>query len=220
MPAKPTLDPGPTVTEHTVTFRLADPEHALGRGPALPGGPGTGRPAGLHLRRDRLGARARPARGRPDGVPVPGHPADGSTRSVTDPANPRRVPGAFGEKSVLEFPGYQPPAWLARPGPPGRRRDLTIGSRSLARQPAGHALGARRTRRPGARSAAARARRARVRRAGRPHVVPRGAWSRPVSCRRCGPRCSGRATATSGTRRTAPTPGRCAWRPSPGCGPR
>ena len=42
-----------------------------------------------------------------------------------------RVPGAFGEKSVIEFSGYQPPAWLARPGPPGRRRELTIGSRSL-----------------------------------------------------------------------------------------
>jgi enterochelin esterase family protein len=31
--------------------------------------------------------------------------ADGTTRFVTDPANPRRVPGAFGEKSVLEFRG-------------------------------------------------------------------------------------------------------------------
>jgi enterochelin esterase family protein len=33
--------------------------------------------------------------------------------TVTDPANPLRAPGAFGDKSVLEFDGYQPPAWLA-----------------------------------------------------------------------------------------------------------
>jgi enterochelin esterase family protein len=33
--------------------------------------------------------------------------------TVTDPANPRRAPGAFGEKSVLELDGYEPPAWLA-----------------------------------------------------------------------------------------------------------
>ena len=42
MPAEPTLDPGPTVTEHTVTFRLVDPEHGLRRRAALPGGPGAG----------------------------------------------------------------------------------------------------------------------------------------------------------------------------------
>jgi len=56
---------------------------------------------------------------------------DGTNRWVVDPANPQRVPGAFGEKSVIEFSGYQPPAWLTRPGPPGRRRELTIDSRSL-----------------------------------------------------------------------------------------
>jgi enterochelin esterase family protein len=36
---------------------------------------------------------------------------DGS-RTITDPANPRRVAGAFGEKSVLEINGYLPPRWL------------------------------------------------------------------------------------------------------------
>ncbi|MEO8888012.1 MAG: alpha/beta hydrolase-fold protein, partial [Jatrophihabitantaceae bacterium] len=34
--------------------------------------------------------------------------------TVTDPTNPLRAPGAFGEKSVLEFPEYTPPAWLDR----------------------------------------------------------------------------------------------------------
>src|SRR4051812_43900696 len=34
-----------------------------------------------------------------------------------DPANPRRAPGAFGEKSVIEFPGYVAPSWLSAPDP-------------------------------------------------------------------------------------------------------
>jgi enterochelin esterase-like enzyme len=38
---------------------------------------------------------------------------NGAQRTITDPANPRRAPGAFGEKSVLELDGYQPPSWLA-----------------------------------------------------------------------------------------------------------
>jgi enterochelin esterase family protein len=41
--------------------------------------------------------------------------ADGET--FCDPFNPLRAPGAFGEKSVVEFPGYKPPAWLAAPDP-------------------------------------------------------------------------------------------------------
>ena len=32
--------------------------------------------------------------------------AGGGTDWVCDPGNPRRTPGAFGEKSVLELPGY------------------------------------------------------------------------------------------------------------------
>ena len=37
---------------------------------------------------------------------------DGSSQVVCDPANPQRVPGAFGEKSVVLAPEYRPPAWL------------------------------------------------------------------------------------------------------------
>ena len=37
--------------------------------------------------------------------------------SICDPHNPRRAPGAFGEKSVIEFPGYTAPAWLDAPDP-------------------------------------------------------------------------------------------------------
>lgn len=40
--------------------------------------------------------------------------ADGVEAMVPDPGNPRRVPGVFGDKSLLEFPEYREPAWLAR----------------------------------------------------------------------------------------------------------
>ena len=41
--------------------------------------------------------------------------ADGDTETINDPGNPLRAPGAFGEKSVAELPGYAPPAWLDAP---------------------------------------------------------------------------------------------------------
>jgi enterochelin esterase-like enzyme len=41
---------------------------------------------------------------------------DGHRATITDPANPRWVPGAFGDKSVALLPGYEEPAWLAWPG--------------------------------------------------------------------------------------------------------
>ena len=44
--------------------------------------------------------------------------ANGRTRLVCDPANPRRAPGPFGDKSVVEFPEYRPPAWLNGAGGP------------------------------------------------------------------------------------------------------
>jgi enterochelin esterase-like enzyme len=37
--------------------------------------------------------------------------------SICDPHNPLRAPGAFGERSVVEFPGYAAPAWLDAPDP-------------------------------------------------------------------------------------------------------
>jgi enterochelin esterase-like enzyme len=43
----------------------------------------------------------------------------GGTEIVTDPGNPRQVAGAFGPKSVLEFPPYAPPGWLTAPAVPG-----------------------------------------------------------------------------------------------------
>ena len=40
-------------------------------------------------------------------------------------------PGAFGDKSVIEFPGYRRPDWLERPAAPATETDLAIGSREL-----------------------------------------------------------------------------------------
>lgn len=54
------------------------------------------------------------------------HHADGSTETTTDPANPSRAPGAFGDKSVLEMPGYQRPAWLSGPQPWPTNLELAV----------------------------------------------------------------------------------------------
>ncbi len=55
---------------------------------------------------------------------------DGGTEVVPDPANPRLVEGAFGERSVIEFPGYAPPQWLARDVPAGDISDFRLRGRS------------------------------------------------------------------------------------------
>jgi enterochelin esterase family protein len=52
--------------------------------------------------------------------------ADGGTETVCDPANPHRVGGAFGDKSVLELPGYAEPAWLRWDGAPESWRDFAV----------------------------------------------------------------------------------------------
>jgi enterochelin esterase-like enzyme len=51
---------------------------------------------------------------------------DGGTRLMPDPGNPRRVGGVFGEHSVLEFPEYRPPAWLAWDAPVGERVEVDL----------------------------------------------------------------------------------------------
>jgi enterochelin esterase family protein len=56
---------------------------------------------------------------------------DGSSEIGIDVANPLRVRGAFGMKSVLEFPGYRPPAWLTAPAEPGVTKAIDLPVRSL-----------------------------------------------------------------------------------------
>ncbi len=114
-----------------VTFRHADPDHRL---------------AGVRLSQevrvpgDQLDF-ARTPQGWELRLPRPSvwrmeyrlelrHP-DGGREEVCDPANPLRAPGAFGEKSVLEFPDYRRPAWLAAPTVPGAETAIRVPSRYL-----------------------------------------------------------------------------------------
>jgi enterochelin esterase-like enzyme len=57
--------------------------------------------------------------------------ADGGTEVVCEPGNPNRAPGAFGEKSVVLLPGYEPPAWLDAEGVPGETVELAPRGRGL-----------------------------------------------------------------------------------------
>jgi enterochelin esterase-like enzyme len=54
---------------------------------------------------------------------------DGRVERLPDPGNPLRAPGAFGDKSVLELPGYAPPAWVDdEESARGDVRELELGS--------------------------------------------------------------------------------------------
>jgi enterochelin esterase-like enzyme len=56
---------------------------------------------------------------------------DGATQTGPDPANELRAPGAFGEKSVLLLPGYEPPAWLEAETVEGHTQDFGVRGRGL-----------------------------------------------------------------------------------------
>lgn len=131
MPTQPALQAGPDVDATRATFRLVDVEHRL-RGVRLDqeaGVPGdqldfTWADGLWELTVDL------PAVDRLEYLLTLTHP-DGSTESVADPANPHSAPGAFGARSVLELPGYEPPRWLDLPAPAGHRRTVTIAARAL-----------------------------------------------------------------------------------------
>jgi enterochelin esterase family protein len=61
------------------------------------------------------------------------HP-DGRSEWVTDPGNPERVRGAFGDKSVLLMPEYSPPAWTRAKPRQGTRTSLKLASRGLRQE--------------------------------------------------------------------------------------
>ncbi len=50
----------------------------------------------------------------------------GHREVVLDPGNARTVPTAFGDRSVLELPGYAPPWWLSAPSVPGRLEPVAV----------------------------------------------------------------------------------------------
>lgn len=51
---------------------------------------------------------------------------DGRHEVVPDPGNPVVVPTVFGDRSVLELPGYAAPAWLTAPAVPGHYEALQV----------------------------------------------------------------------------------------------
>lgn len=56
----------------------------------------------------------------------------GRSHLAVDPTNPLRAPGPFGDKCVVELPGYSPPSWIDDDeAPPGRLRGLRLRSRRL-----------------------------------------------------------------------------------------
>ena len=71
----------------------------------------------------------------------------GAEETINDPANPLQAPGPFGAKSVIEFPGYRPPAWIDEPNVPAdaivetkiRSRTLRADLRTLIWTPESHA---------------------------------------------------------------------------------
>ena len=119
MPGEPAGVAGASADDGTMTFRVADPDRVL---------------AGVRLQQyagipaDRLEFRRaadswelqldRPPLARLEYLLELRYPG-GSSKVVTDPANPRQVAGAFGPKSVLEFPGYAEPGWLHAAADPG-----------------------------------------------------------------------------------------------------
>ncbi|HVM35960.1 MAG TPA: alpha/beta hydrolase-fold protein [Actinomycetota bacterium] len=126
------LSAGPVVDEDAVTFRFSDPDRRL---------------AGVRLLQELRRPRNQPVLERVgDGwttrFPRAGahrmeyqfeleHP-DGSSEIVCDPDNPQRAPGPFGDKSVIEFPGYRTPEWVDRkPEDEGSVVELEIPSASL-----------------------------------------------------------------------------------------
>lgn len=124
---------GPLVRDAAITFRLHDPDGAYAA---------VGLMQELRRPRDWTPMRMRPGSGIWS-VDFPRFPVDrmeyrfrvvrddGRDEVVCDPANPLRAGGAFGQRSVLELPGYVPPAWLGRSYPRGEALDTSVASRAL-----------------------------------------------------------------------------------------
>lgn len=58
--------------------------------------------------------------------------AEGRRETICDPANPLRASGAFGDRSVVEFPGYRPPPFVGSHPPSGELLELALPSVLLA----------------------------------------------------------------------------------------
>lgn len=121
---------GPEVSDTHVVFALPDADRelrsvrlapALSTTAELDFRPG---PAGWTLDLDRPPVRRMEYRIQR------GH-ADGGFDDIVDPANPLSAPGAFGDKSVVLFPDYRPPEWLAAEVEDGSYETLAVPTRGL-----------------------------------------------------------------------------------------
>jgi enterochelin esterase family protein len=120
---------GPRVTDDAIHFVLADPKL---RGVALLHE--LRRPRRVEFARDGDTWRLTFPRPEADRLEYQLELAfrDGRRTFGPDPANPLRAPGPFGEKSVIEFPGYEPPSWTSdEDAARGSLRELPLESARL-----------------------------------------------------------------------------------------
>jgi enterochelin esterase family protein len=123
----------PLVSEDSVTFRLADADSAMESTRLLPALslPGADLDFTFADGEWRL-TLPRPQVHRME-YRFRLHHRDGGDEEICDPGNALRAPGAFGDKSVIEFPGYTPPAWLGAEQVPGETADLAVPAPLLGR---------------------------------------------------------------------------------------
>ena len=137
----------PVIHDDAVLFRIVDEDEALSKVRLS-----------QEIQRPRLGPEflfdkttktwslrfPRPAADRMEYMFVLTHKT-GHEEWIPDPANPLRAGGPFGDKSVIEFPGYQAPDWLTEDDVPGeeivesdiRSRTLRAKLRTLIWSPPG-----------------------------------------------------------------------------------
>jgi enterochelin esterase-like enzyme len=123
-------DAAPVVDGAGVTFQLADP---MGRLEAVRLVPEVELSGNDFTRRDgtwRLRVSRPPVERMEYLFEIAGH--NGQQMTITDPANPLRVAGAFGDKSVVRFPGYREPVWLGQPQISHTTTPLSIDTRMPA----------------------------------------------------------------------------------------
>jgi enterochelin esterase family protein len=114
------------VSEDGVDFVLADRHRRLS---AVRLAQELGLRRGLRFRRDGAQWRLRLRRPAVDRMEYLFELRDhnGNRRTITDPTNPLRAPGAFGDKSVVQFPGYTAPEWFDAPAVDEQATELEDG---------------------------------------------------------------------------------------------
>lgn len=121
---------GPRVSANRVVFTVPDADREM-LGVRL--APALSTTSPLDFRRTRSGwslAFQRPAVQRMEYKLTLAH-RDGSYEDILDPTNPMTTPGAFGDKSVILFPGYAKPAWIDSPTVDGEFTPLSVATRGL-----------------------------------------------------------------------------------------